>query len=103
MAEAILLGPRAKHDLIEQASYLAGNDMAVADRFLDAAAAAFARLADFPEIGSPRETRNARLSGVRVWPIPGFPRQRIFYRRSGSGLEIIRILDVGRDLDAILD
>jgi len=57
--------------------FIAEDDPAAAQRFLDEAEKAFARLAEFPEIGSPRTVSDPSLAGLRLWPVPGFEKFRI--------------------------
>jgi toxin ParE1/3/4 len=40
---------------------------------------------------------------VRVWPIKGFDKYRIYYRPLGDRIEILRILHAARDIDAIFE
>ena len=82
---------------------IAGDNPEAAERFLDAAEAAFARLLEMPEIGAAREYRNERLTGLRLWPILGFERHLIFYRPIEAGIEVVRVIDAARDVAAILE
>jgi toxin ParE1/3/4 len=56
-----------------------------------------------PEIGSRRRFNNPALLNVRVWPVKGFDKYRIYYRPLGDRIEILRILHAARDSDAIFD
>jgi len=103
VARKVLRRPRAKQDLLEQAFFIANDNLDAAERFLDAAEAAFARLLEMPEIGGARAYRNERLAGLRLWPIPGFERHLIFYLPIESGIEVVRVLDAARDALAILE
>lgn len=103
MARKVLRRPRAKQDLLEQALFIADDNLDAAERFLDAAEAAFARLLEMPEIGVAREYRNERFAGLRLWPISGFERHLIFYRPIEAGIEVVRVLDAARDVAAILE
>ena len=62
----------------------------------------FVRYWVYPEMGSPREFENPRLTGLRMWPIKGFLRYLIFYRPFEDGIEIIRVLRGEQDITAIL-
>ena len=103
MARKVLRRPRAKQDLLEQALFIGGDNPDAAERFLDAAEAAFTQLLRMPEIGAAREYRNERLAGLRLWPIPGFERHLIFYRPTETGIEVVRVLDAARDVAVILE
>jgi len=54
MTLRVVVRSPAETDLIESALFLAEDNPAAAQRFLDEAEKAFARLAEFPEIGTPR-------------------------------------------------
>jgi toxin ParE1/3/4 len=56
-----------------------------------------------PLIGSPREVKDARLSGLRMWPVEGFPSHLIFYLPQEDGIEVIRVLHGARELRRILE
>ena len=40
---------------------------------------------------------------MRVWPVKGFDKYRIYYRPLGDRIEILRILHAARDIDAIFE
>ena len=89
-------------DLIEQADFIAQDNVDAAERFLTATENAFQFLAENPSAGRLREFSNARLSGIRMWPIRGFDKHLIFYRDLSDAVEIIRVLHAARDIDRIL-
>lgn len=93
---------KSKHDIIELADYIAHDSMEVAERFMDAAEAAFQFLARTPGAGARRDYLSSSLAGLRVWPIRGFEKHLIFYRDTPEGLEIVRVLHAARDIEAIL-
>jgi plasmid stabilization system protein ParE len=72
MSLRVVVRPSAETDLIESAMFIAENDPVAAQRYLDEAEKAFARVAEFPEIGSPRTASDPSLAGLRLWPVPGF-------------------------------
>jgi plasmid stabilization system protein ParE len=97
--------PRARLDLVEQASYLAENaSLETAERFLDAAERTVARLAGMPRMGRVWEgqhplTRNR----IRVWKVEGYPKILIFYRPEDQGISVVRVLHSARDLPPLLE
>ncbi|MBI1762774.1 MAG: type II toxin-antitoxin system RelE/ParE family toxin [Acidobacteria bacterium] len=96
------LSADAGSDFAEQFAYFCeAADWEVADRFFTATLAAFDRICEMPEIGNRRRFNNAMLVNVRMWPIKGFDKYRIFYRPLGNRIEILRILHAARDVDAI--
>src|SRR5262252_4251542 len=92
---------QAKADLIEIADYIAADNPEAAERFLDAAEAAFDRLAALPSIGLTVPFQSALAQGLRVWRVEGFERCLIFYRPAESGIEVVRVLHAARDFPTI--
>ena len=85
--------PKADHDLVAGARWILADNPEAARCFLDAAFAAFDRLAEFPESGPLARFKHHRLAGLRfnVMP-PPFNRWLIFYRLSGKEIEIVRVI-----------
>src|SRR5215471_3124615 len=90
-------------DLINLSYYIAQDDLAAADRFLDACDETFQQLERMPLLGRIGKFRNQALKDIRVWSVRGFKRHLIFYRSTEDAIEIIRVLHASRDLDRILD
>jgi toxin ParE1/3/4 len=103
MSRVIRKLPDARRDLVEIADYLAPDDLAPADRFLEAADQTFEFLASMSEIGSQWESENPALAGLRVWPVRGFKKYLVFYRSTADSIEIVRVLHASRDIESILD
>jgi toxin ParE1/3/4 len=91
----------AEVDLLEHLDYISVDNPDAALRLIEAVEQAFERLSEMPEIGSIREFANPRLSGVRMWPVPKFPRYLIFYQVTEDNIRILRVLHGARDLPAI--
>ncbi|CAO3416352.1 MULTISPECIES: type II toxin-antitoxin system RelE/ParE family toxin [Azospirillum] len=93
MAMRIFPSPRARKDILDHYTYIGLRDEAAAERFLTAIDRSFARIAEHPDIGSTRLWRNPALRGIRAWPVAGFDRHLIYYRRQGpDALRVLRIL-----------
>ena len=97
---AIVQSTTAARDLEDQAAYLARRSAPTAQRFMDAAEAAFSLLERMPEMGSVWEARRPALAGLRLWPIRGFEKHVIVYRPLDDGIEVVRVLHGARDLEA---
>jgi toxin ParE1/3/4 len=93
----------AEEDLAGQIDYLCSERPWAARRYLRAVEAAFRRLAQMPEVGTPRRFRNPRLKGVRMWSVPGFRNHLIFYRVTGDAIEVLRVLHAARDVRKLLE
>jgi toxin ParE1/3/4 len=101
MTPRVILRPPAVRDMEDFAVYLAARNVAVADRFLDSCMSDFQRLSEMPGMGARREFRNPKASGIRSWPLSGFPNYLIIYRPVDVGVEILRILHGARDIESI--
>ncbi len=95
--------PIVIRDLIEQATYIAEDNLDAAERFLVAAEETFQLLGRMPGVGKLCGFSNPQLSGIRQYPVRGFKNYLIFYRATASEVEVLRVLHGARDLEAILD
>lgn len=89
---------------IEQlvAYYLEEAGISVSRRFIDHAQSAFEHLAQMPRMGALLGLQHP-YADIRRWHIEGFPRLLILYRALPDGIEVIRVIDAGRDLRALFD
>jgi toxin ParE1/3/4 len=99
----IIKRPAAKLDLIEQADFIAQDNLEAALRFLDAVEKTFAQLARLPRIGKSRKVKSRVFSNVRQFPITGFEKYLVFYRPIEGGIEVLRVLHGARDLNRLFD
>jgi toxin ParE1/3/4 len=102
MSRRLVLGSHVTSDLEEIQTYLERDSLAVADRFVSAAFAAFQEIADMPGRGSPKQFRARRLTGLRSWPVPGFLNHLIFYRVTDEAVIIIGVVHGARDTERVL-
>jgi toxin ParE1/3/4 len=79
--------------------FIAFDNMDAADRFLEAALAAFQELARMPGMGRKRNVSQARLRELRAFRVKGFENYLIFYGPISDGIEVFRIIHGARDLD----
>ncbi len=98
----IIKRPAAKQDLIEQADFIAQDNLEAALRFLDSVEKTFAQLARHPRIGKSRKVRSAVFANVRQFPVTGFEKYLVFYRPIKGGIEVLRVLHGARDLNLII-
>ena len=100
----VVFQPRAREDVLRQVEYLLeAFAYDAAERFPAAVEEACARLAEYPESGSPRESLAEQLAGLRAWPVPGFEDIRLYYLVQGDVLRIVRVLHGRRDLGSIFE
>jgi toxin ParE1/3/4 len=102
MPRSVRKSPAARRDLLEHFVYLARFNVPVARRFLRAADRTLERIANMPEAGSPWESTDPALAGVRYWPVRGFRHYVIFYRAELRGIDVIRVLHAAQDVEQIL-
>ena len=87
---------RARLDLKKYWRWIAHDNLEAADRFLIAAEDTFSAIARNPEIGSQRSFR--RVAGVRSWPVKGFEKYLVFYKKRGGTVIVGRVIHGMRDL-----
>jgi toxin ParE1/3/4 len=92
---AIVLTPRANADLGEIWMFIAADNPAQADDFIDLIDEKFQNLSRQPGLGRRREEL---VAGLRSFPVG---RYVIFYLQVQDCLQIVRILHGARDLDAV--
>ena len=88
-------------DLTQIASFIAEDNLEMAERFLDSSEAAFAQLAALPSLGPAVPFQSPLAQGMRVWRVEGFERFLIFYRPIASGIEVVRVLHAARDIPTL--
>jgi toxin ParE1/3/4 len=100
----VTIRPRAIADIERCATYLEENaNPDVASRFRSAIMQAIDQIKFMPGSGSPRQVRNPRLSGLRMYIVPGFRNYLLFYLTPQGGPEIIRLLHGAQDVNSILE
>jgi toxin ParE1/3/4 len=95
----------AREDILRQYFYYAieKDSPRAAERFLDAVRSAIEMLCRVPAVGAPKILENPSLSGLRSWPVRGFPAMRIYYIHRGDALRIVRVLHGKRDINPLLE
>jgi len=85
----------AERDLSEIWEYIAEDNETAADKTLREIDAQCHVLGQYPKMG---RDRSDIVPGVRSFPVGSY---LIFYRETGQGIEIIRVLHGARNLDFI--
>jgi toxin ParE1/3/4 len=86
---------QAEQDLIEIGVYIAADDPAAADRWIDLIGETCRLLAALPGMGRDRKDLLAKL---RSFPVGNYI---IFYRPVAGGIIVIRVLHGARDIEAL--
>ena len=103
MTRRIVVERAAEEDLFAAVDYyMRQGTPATARRFVTAAQATFARLAETPDIGHRYQTTHPRLQHLHVWHVRRFNRYLIFYHATEQTLFIERVLHGARDIERIL-
>ena len=103
---AVSWRPAAERDAVRLSTcYAKAGGVALEVRFLDELEAVLEPIASHPDSGS---TRHADLfpelpKPLRFHPLRRFERILVYYTAMPEGLEIIRIRDAARGLDALLE
>ncbi len=66
--------PQAAADLVEIAAFIAEDNPEAAERFLDAAEAAFGMITSLPSLGWTFRFQSPAAQEMRVWRVEGFER-----------------------------
>jgi toxin ParE1/3/4 len=85
--------PRAFDDLDEIAAHIGMDNPPAALRFLDHLHEKFLLLAQLPGVGRQRPELD---TAIRGFPVDAYV---VFYRSIADGVEIVRVLHAGRDID----
>jgi len=56
-----------------------------------------------PEAGPPRPTSNARLAGLRAWPVRNFGEFWVYYLVHPGRVIVVRVLHSKRDAASLLE
>jgi plasmid stabilization system protein ParE len=99
----LIIQPAARSDILKQIAYYAEmgrND--IAERFLENTQQSFQRILFTPRSGTPKQTGNALLDGLRSQAIVGFETTRLYYLIRDDAIVIIRVLHGRRDVAGIL-
>jgi toxin ParE1/3/4 len=92
----LVVRPEAERDVATQWNYIADQNEAASERYLQAVAFTYEAIRRQPGIGHEEAFR--RRKGIRSWRVEGFPKYLIFYRIEGDRIEILRVLHGMRNL-----
>lgn len=103
MSKPVVQRPRAGLDIDGIFAYLRRDSLDAARRFLEDVERCYELLATHPKIGS---TRHAEFCPdlphpLRFHPLKAFPRILVYYMDRPDAVEVIRIWDASRGLEAL--
>lgn len=85
-------------DLPRIYAFIAKNDPTAAERVLDVVEVTFRQIARHPECGMIFRTRNAKLQGLRMFPVNKFQNYLVFYRDEGESVRVLYVVHGARHL-----
>ena len=99
----IVHGAEVFEELVNLSSYIAFENEAAAQEFLDACNETFQFLAGNNKIGAVRNFNNPLLKDVRVWRVKGFEKYLIFYQPIDDGIKILHVVHSARNWNTLFD
>jgi toxin ParE1/3/4 len=102
MKRAAVLTSAAEEDVAEQAAWIAADNPAAANQFIDAVAETIRFVENNPLAGGRYAVRSEELRGLRKIAVTGFEKWPLFYLEREGGLLIVWLLHGARDLPAAL-
>jgi len=93
--------PAADRDIDEQIAYISQENLGAAGRYVEAVSASLDHIARMPGMGTTREYRSPRLTGLRMIPIHGFGNFLVFHLVTPRTVDIVRVLHGARDIRKI--
>jgi toxin ParE1/3/4 len=97
MSKKLEISRPARDDLDEIWLFIAQDDLAAADRFVDSLMDRFPLLASSPRMG---RKRDELAPGLRSFPVKNYV---VLYRVVGKGIKIVRVVHGARDLQRVVD
>ena len=102
MPKDIFRSPRAQEDILKAYLHIALDNSAIAEEFMDAIDELLDQLLTHPEMGGRIEFRSPRLQGLRLFRVSEkFAHYLMFYRPTGDGIYVVRVLHSSRDIEAL--
>jgi toxin ParE1/3/4 len=98
----VVLHAIARRDLVEIADYIANDNHAAADAFLEAAVRTFDTLSRWPHSGRGYSNRAGRFKRLRFVSVRGFGNYNVYYRPMPGRVEIVRVIHAARDARRLL-
>ncbi len=102
MSETPIIRSRAKRDIEGCRKYISDDNPAPGRRFIIAVRREIERLAAMPGIGALFESDDALLASLRLCPVRKFENYLVFYRETTNGIEVVRVIHGGMDLETEL-
>lgn len=101
----VVVQSEARKDILRQFEYylIEKDAETAANRFIAAVQTAISQVSRDPWIGAAKNLVNAKLAGLRTWPVKGFSDIRVYYLVSEEGVRVVRVLHGKRDINPLLE
>jgi toxin ParE1/3/4 len=83
--------------------FIENNLPDVASRFKDRFEETLVFIGEFPEMGSPWDSQNKRMSNIRVKPVHGFENHLIFYRVTPETAYVLHLFHGHQGIDNLME
>ncbi len=100
MKHRVVERPQARLDFWSIVEYLAMQNVAVAERFLNSVEQTHHFLAEYPISGSLVEDDD--LANIRIYPISGFRSYLVVFRVEHDCVDVLHYVHASRDLQSLL-
>lgn len=102
MSRRLAIRPQAHADLVDIARQIARDNVPAALAFWDAVESTYRVLLEYPESGTRLDLPELPDLQVRRTVVSGFRTYVAYYRVTGDGVEVIRLLHGARERDWII-
>ncbi len=93
---------QAVRDFIEAADWVAQvRSLDASETFMDVVKDTYDLIASMPYIGVARDYNNPQLTGMRMLPVPRYPKYLLFYTLTDEQVTILRVLHSSRNIQEI--
>lgn len=102
MDRKIIRRPLAEQGMMDEARFIAKDDVEAAVRFLSCVEDSLRFLATWPESGDRIEEDDPQLRGVRIWQVKDFENYLIVFRGHADSIELLHVFHGSRKIASVL-
>jgi len=95
--------PLALADVEHYVAHISRDNPTAANRFHEAVADTWRRLAGAPALGTRKPFKSEGLQGARIWPVLGFRNYLVVYLPFDDRIEILRVFHGALDWERLID
>jgi plasmid stabilization system protein ParE len=102
MDRKIIRRPLAEQGIMDEARFIAKDDVEAAVRFLSRVEDSLRFLATWPESGDRIAEDDPQLKGVRIWQVKDFENHLIVFRSGADVIEVLHVFHGSRKIASVL-